>query len=253
MEAVEMVKRSFCALALVGMLSTAALAGQAPFELVWNGHSGSLSDPVPVEPGVATPLNLWLRNNTETPLPIGGVQLNFVSETGEVDFDFNGPDDLSPPSLPNPDRAAMADDGWQWGGPLGLDGFPILGGGTAEPFPGFVTALYPVFSNDPPQTVFDFSVPTAAITLPGGEMMELGTLMITANLAPGPDSIVPLGVNNGGLPPIAGQVFDLANFAFIPVDLGNAEVVNLSVVPEPATAALLAIGGLLGLRRRRRA
>jgi hypothetical protein len=267
MEAVQMMLKNLtCTLALVGMLSTAALAGSADFDLLWNGHSGSPLDPVPVFPGMETGLNVSLRNNTETALPLGGVLLNFISPTGEVSFDYDGPDNSSPATLPSPNRAAMADDGWQWGGPLGLPlsttgqaapAYPLFAGGVVRPFGDAVPVqgvLYPLWSNNPPQTAYDFTAdPTKAYSVAGGATVELGTLLITANLGPGPGSNAVLGVNDGGLPPGPAQVlaWDAINLTYIPVELGNASQVNLSVVPEPATLALMAAGGLLGLRRRR--
>jgi len=85
-----------------------------------------------------------------------------------------------------------------------------------------------------------------AVSVPAGGSALVAILTVTALAAPGPmawKADLTVGIENDLL--YAGSE---AFFEAVP-DLGGTHVVNL--VPEPATLALLVIGGLVTLRRRR--
>ncbi|NOS99020.1 MAG: PEP-CTERM sorting domain-containing protein [Phycisphaerales bacterium] len=258
-----MVKRSFGALLVVGMVTSLASAGSAPYELLYNGHTGQADDPVMMMPGVAQPLTISLRNNTPaTQLRIGGASFDF-SSPGNIGFDYDGADNVSDPFS----RPTLADDGWQWGGPVGdpfdangnaAPAYSQFGGGirrTGNEEDGFFYPQPYLFSNSPPQTAFGEGSDALTVRANAGATVELGTLMITPNLAPGPGNFV-LASNGAIFHGVTQGFRDITQprdgFPNEPFGLDNAASVHL-VVPEPATLALMAVGGLLGLRRRRQA
>lgn len=249
MEAVQMLKRFLCVSSLVGLMSTAAVAGTADFELLWNGGSGQGDAPLVLQPGVPTPLNVSIKNNTGAALPVGGVSFEFAAPGGGVSFDYDGPDNVSNPN----DRPSLVDDGWQWGGTPGAarntDGtpgpvYPLFAGGVFDFMNlGILFSRPYTFINSPPQTAYLLDSDGQGVVVPANGTMELGTLLITAGL-PGPGGS-DVALNSGAI--VNRGV--AAGFAAVE-GLGNTSA-SLTIVPEPATLALLAAGGLVGLRRRR--
>lgn len=85
---------------------------------------------------------------------------------------------------------------------------------------------------------FDFDDPPAVVAA-NGVPLPIASVSITYN-GDGSKIELPLGSER--------QPFEVDDGDFSPQQIGKDV---LSFIPEPATAALLAIGGLLGLRRRR--
>ncbi len=218
-----MLKRVLFTVVLVGVMSGVSFAGSA---LSW-----SISPNV-VEPGVSTPIEIFLTNNSAG----DGTGIDTVAL------------DVASPDSANFDGTNLGLFGLAF--TLDAAGMPF-----APPFDGSVllgpTPTY-VFGYNPfPQSASSFGNPFIHF-LDNGDSIHVATLHVTGVLggpAPTGDGgqtfTLRLGDIQGGTPPVF-----LGDFSEIR-DFGNSEFQEIRVTPEPATAALLLIGGFAALRRRR--
>ena len=214
-----MLKRSLLVLGLVGCLATVSSA--ADFELAYD--TGHMNGPHWLDKGVPTPLEISVLNNTQADFPIGGIVFGFSSTGYPLTWDLDGPDNTG----------FTGDDDLVW--TPWLDGSP-------EPVSGMGMTAY-FATVDPPETAL-LLADMVAVVVPAMDSTHVATLMVTSPQGPGAwETELVVGVEDDLL--YAGEA---AGFAAVG-DLGGTHVVTL--VPEPATLALLVIGGLATLRRRR--
>jgi len=249
MEAVEMLKRSLLALTLCGMLASAAGAAQ-----VFVLDTGHPDGPNVLQLGVETEVRIMINKDgpTTAPLIIGGIVFDFSSPNGALNWDLDGDDNASSPTwfpteseildfqenpdfpLPPARNPNINDDGFWFAGILD---------GTLHPnsIPGnFEDPNIPYFAlHSPPQTALGGAT-ADAFRIPNTETLMVATLKITGK-EEGLQTLV-LGDPNGVV----------VNQGFVNVDMGGTHTQVLNVVPEPATLALLVLGGGLTVLRRRR-
>lgn len=268
-----MLKRSLMTIALCGMI--ASVAGAADYE--FSATTGHPDGPEVLVPGL-NQIDIWLNNNTvfptsSAPLSIGGIVFDFSSPGGLLSWDLLGPDGESSPTVfPTAQQNADYGLGSGLGGiddipqnpNIDDDGFRFIGllDGqirTTDPGPGeFQAPVRPYFAlHDPPSTGLELGAGDAIQIFPNSFPVErptsthVATLWVTAALPPGPagDGAIPVSLVLGST---ANLLVEGNNFGQI-TDLGGSEVQEFRLVPEPATMALLMLGGLTVLRRRRSA
>lgn len=212
-----MLKRSLLVLGLVGCLATVSSA--ADFELAYDTRH--MDGPHWLDKGVPTPLEISLVNNTQVDFPIGGIVFDFSSTGYPLTWDLDGIDDTG----------LTGDDDFAWTSWLNGDPHPVY------------SAVSYFATVDPPQTALQLT-DMFAVTVPAMGSTHVATLMVTSPEGPGYwETELKAGVEDNLL--FHGEA---GGFAAV-LELGGTNVVTL--VPEPATLALMVIGGLATLRRRR--
>jgi hypothetical protein len=236
----------------------ASVAGAAEVFVLDTGHA---MGPNVLDPGVPTPVKILISKSASptTPLRIGGIVFvfedrGFTDPDGHLDWDLDGLDNASNPTwFPtaeqildfqgNPGFVAprdsnVNDDGFWFAGILDgtLAPSPVAGDGE-DP-------LVPYFAlHNPAQTGQLNGGTSDAFRINANQTVQVATLVITAeDLGREYDEGLVLGRPD--------QL--LVNAAFAVVDVGGSENQVLHVTPEPATLALLVLGGGLTVLRRRR-